>query len=373
MTHRTIELLVATIRAGRVPEPAEFAGNESSARNRAEERLPLADILSAYHVAVQYLWQIITELAHATGDERDLVEIGVQVHRFLRTVTMAVLRGYRADQAPLPPIDHDRRQLFLALASGSEPERVAQRLGLTLAPRYWVVAIEVAPDPQPASAAIGAVVAARRTARRLERELDRIGRGETLRQGTESGGAALLPFEQPPVGAQPARMQDRFAELRERLSTVERAVGAPVLFAVDLATPPDVPVALGEVHDLLRVARYARRESGVVRFQDLAVEYQLSRPSRVTAIQRELLRPIASDPVLCGTLEAYLWHQCNAGAAAAALHVHPNTVSYRLRKTAELLGLDFTKPRDLMRAFAAVIATRYTSEQPNRQRDVHLD
>jgi hypothetical protein len=43
---------------------------------------------------------------------------------------------------------------------------------------------------------------------------------------------------------------------------------------------------------------------------------------------------------LVGTLDAYLTHNCNMNATAAAIHAHRHTVSYRLERVKELSGLD---------------------------------
>jgi DNA-binding PucR family transcriptional regulator len=39
------------------------------------------------------------------------------------------------------------------------------------------------------------------------------------------------------------------------------------------------------------------------------------------------------------------------GATSAALHVHRNTLAYRLRRIQEIAGLDFDDPRDLARVY----------------------
>lgn len=372
VTRKNIELLIALIRSGDLPERSAFEEIEESARNRAEERLPLADIVAAYHVAGQVWWQAITDAAAATDDEESLVPIGVLVHRYLREAVAAVLRGYSADEAPLPAVDHDRKMLYQVLVSGSDPSGTAQRFGLSLAATYWVIAVRVQTELA-TSNEVGTTVAARRAARRLERELDRAGRGTTLRNVTQSGGVALIPITDPLDAGREIPIEECFAKLERELLTIERGVGAPVLLAVDRAAIDNIPVAVVEVQDLLAVAQYGQRTSGVLRFRDLAVEYQLSRPTRVTRLQRNLLSPLDIDPVLHETLEAYIWHQCNANAAATVLHVHPNTVLNRLRKIADLTALDLNRPRDLMRIFAAIMAAKFGPDPAASQRDIYFD
>lgn len=355
ITKRNFELLISSIRTGRLPAAAEFLPIENSARHRSEEEVPLAEVLRAYHLAHQLWWRSIAELAAAAGQEAALADVGELVHSYLQAATAAVLAGYGADRAPLPPIDHDRHTLHHALATGADPEGTARRLGLSLAPLYWVVAIHVDAHSDETAADIDTTVAARRKTRRLQRELDRIGRGETLCSVDADGGTALIPVGT--VSAEtPAPLEARFTHLREQLAQTENVVGARTLCTVDVAAPQDISDTLPDVRELLRVARHLRRRTGVLRFRDLAIEFQLSRPSRVTRHLASLLTGADIDRVIRETVEAYVWHHCNSTAAATALHVHPNTVLYRLRKASELTGIDFSEPRDLLRVFVAIVA-----------------
>lgn len=52
----------------------------------------------------------------------------------------------------------------------------------------------------------------------------------------------------------------------------------------------------------------------------------------------------AKDPVLADTLRAYLDGFGDVGAAAQHLHVHPNTVRYRVRRIEELIGTSLADP-----------------------------
>jgi DNA-binding PucR family transcriptional regulator len=45
----------------------------------------------------------------------------------------------------------------------------------------------------------------------------------------------------------------------------------------------------------------------------------------------------------------------------AALHVHPNTVAYRVRRISALTGLDPARPSDLQLLNAALVARRALS------------
>ncbi|QIX27309.1 PucR family transcriptional regulator [Nocardioides sp. JQ2195] len=61
----------------------------------------------------------------------------------------------------------------------------------------------------------------------------------------------------------------------------------------------------------------------------------------------EVFAPLAEGrDTLIGTLDAYFEHGGSVEGTARALFVHPNTIRYRLRQTAEVTGLAPTDPRD---------------------------
>lgn len=66
-------------------------------------------------------------------------------------------------------------------------------------------------------------------------------------------------------------------------------------------------------------------------------------------VMAELLAPVdalgpARAATAVRTLTAYLDHQCSPKHAGAALHLHPNAVTYRIQRITETLGVDLTDP-----------------------------
>ncbi|WP_309240246.1 helix-turn-helix domain-containing protein [Actinomadura sp. J1-007] len=58
------------------------------------------------------------------------------------------------------------------------------------------------------------------------------------------------------------------------------------------------------------------------------------------------------------TLRAYSDHGFGRRRTAAALHIHPNTLDYRLRRMTVLTGLDPARPADLLTLQAALLVRR---------------
>jgi PucR family transcriptional regulator, purine catabolism regulatory protein len=64
---------------------------------------------------------------------------------------------------------------------------------------------------------------------------------------------------------------------------------------------------------------------------------------------------------------AHTWLECNrsVGQAARRLHVHPNTLAYRLRRFAQLTGRSMTDTADVTEVWLALRAARHTGALPD--------
>ena len=61
---------------------------------------------------------------------------------------------------------------------------------------------------------------------------------------------------------------------------------------------------------------------------------------------------------LGATLRSYMANRCNVSVTAKVLHVHPNTLDYRLKRIVELTGLDPATSAGLQLLGAAAAARR---------------
>jgi purine catabolism regulator len=67
-----------------------------------------------------------------------------------------------------------------------------------------------------------------------------------------------------------------------------------------------------------------------------------------------------SDLVI--TLQTWMEHNRRSDEAAAALHIHSNTLAYRLRRFADIIGRDLTTTNDLAEIWLALLARRHIGE-----------
>jgi carbohydrate diacid regulator len=117
----------------------------------------------------------------------------------------------------------------------------------------------------------------------------------------------------------------------------------------------DLPVCVGLPHRGLAgivrsyqdaraaaAARGSADQSGVCCLDAAGLAGLLDAPSRASrrALAEGILAPLADDPYLATTLEAYFAADCSPGAAAERLGLHRNTLAYRLGRIASLTGLD---------------------------------
>jgi sugar diacid utilization regulator len=135
---------------------------------------------------------------------------------------------------------------------------------------------------------------------------------------------------------------------RERLARLLAGCAAVVGPAVPLDNLP-----LGD-----RIARVATdlRRSGVLRDRPVFVDDHLGaliihrEPRLLEGLQRRRLAPLqgaapGTRATLQDTLRAWLVHMGDNRRVAEELHVHPQTVRYRLTRLRELFGEDLDDPR----------------------------
>lgn len=114
----------------------------------------------------------------------------------------------------------------------------------------------------------------------------------------------------------------------------------------------------------LELAQRAGHRDRVIALGDLGVYRMLlevKRPEELIEFMRSTLQPLYDydgrrDTTLVETLRTFLRSGCNATTTAEMLIVHPNTVTYRLRRVEELLQVDCHDPKALLEfQFAFII------------------
>ena len=112
--------------------------------------------------------------------------------------------------------------------------------------------------------------------------------------------------------------------------------------------PAGLGRSLGEAADVARLAGSRSRTTWFMPIEGLGAEQLLlswTESDTFVPAASALLAPLVSrGPELLETLTAYLDHESGIAATADALGLHRNTVSTRVQRVQELLGLDLDDP-----------------------------
>ncbi|MEV4257857.1 helix-turn-helix domain-containing protein, partial [Spirillospora sp. NPDC049652] len=335
VVEHNLRVFVRTLRTGRLPAPGDLAEMTRSAARRAEEGVPLGAVLSAYHLG----WRIGLDALVARAGPADLDAV-VEVERILldvlQLVSAAVADAYVEEHQALRGQDQAaRHEVLSALLDGHDPREAARRAGVRPAPAYAVLTLALGVHPDETVSGVSSSVAARRKLRRIQAEIDHHGRDQALHALNAAGGTALLPVDDPDAALTCG--WDRLTGLVARIA--DRA-GTAVHAGVAASAAASVAEAARQSADILEIVRITGRAPGAYRITDVLLDYQLSRPGPARTHLAGLLAVLDGHPVLLETLRAYVVSEFSRRRAAPLLHVHPNTVDYRLRRIAVLTGLD---------------------------------
>ncbi|SCD57462.1 PucR C-terminal helix-turn-helix domain-containing protein [Streptomyces sp. DvalAA-43] len=354
IVQHNLRLFADVVEHRRPATDAELAQQRDSAAQRAEEGVPLDAILTAYQVGTAMCWQETAEGA-LPGDLPTVLEIMDRIMVLQQQLTSAVSSAYLEARQILDSQEHGgRHALMAALLTGEPLDRFTHRTGLRPAARYLTMTLALAPHPDELgqSPGPGSGIAARRKIRRVRTALDHFAGTPALTALDASGGTVLLPAAEPPP---PWHGPGGLCALIEEAA---RAAGVPITAAAETAEPEAVPAAVARNAEIVDLVARTGRPPGLYRLADVLLEYQLSRPSEALHGLAQLLRPLEVKPELLRTLETYLELGLDRRATAAALHIHPNTVDYRIRRIDRLTGLSPARPADLQHISAALVARR---------------
>ncbi|MFD3747858.1 PucR family transcriptional regulator [Nocardia sp. NPDC058633] len=217
-----------------------------------------------------------------------------------------------------------------ALLSGRHATSVARECGIPLTDQYTVLAV----------AADNSVRGAVSPGSFLEMLSGRLGQQMSALH-SDLGGTILI--------------QDR-----PDTKAIGDLVRRTALVVVAIETDRDqIPSATEDGHELLDVARRLHRPPGLYHFDDLAIEYQLTRPGPGRDRLETVLDAVSTDPDLVATLRAHINNGLNRRLTARDMHIHQNTVDYRLKRIYRLARLDSHDPGLIWKLRAALTVREY--------------
>ncbi|MGW5922387.1 PucR family transcriptional regulator [Nocardia fluminea] len=322
--------LIAALRAHKSADSA-IGQLERGAAEWARDGIAVDAVIDMVHRCVR----IIVEPA----DDIRVSEVVDLLGRVSAVVAAAFVRY------ALEATGYSDHNLAEQLIMGSRSRITARDRGFVPAAEYWVLAIDIGDESRDGGTdGRDERVRARRAVTGIRLELDRVCDGAALAALSAQGGTVLIPTTD-----RPEHHVDTVA------AALARAAGRQITVTVVRAALADIPDAAECAHELLGIVWRLGRVGAVHRFSDVALEYQLSRPGPAQEYLRTVLEPLAVHPELLETLRCHIANDLNRRKTARMLHLHTNTVDYRIRRIAALTGFDAKRCPDLWYLRSALV------------------
>ncbi|HEX8084230.1 MAG TPA: helix-turn-helix domain-containing protein [Solirubrobacteraceae bacterium] len=346
---RHVHAFVKAARDGRPPAGAELDFVRERGAQRARELLPLDVVLQSYLLGQRLMWEALVEAA--AGDDRAALDLTATTFAYAAAVNAAVAEGWtRAASEVALDEERVRRDVVDRLLLGdTSVARRAAALGLDVGEELVVVV---------ATAAKGS------------------GRGAALRPITDALARSVGPHRRlafvvprhdevvafvPVVAAAPGGVG---AVVERAQAALGRFAGVSLRAGVSArcGSAEEIPAAYEEARRALRHASAARP---VVRLEEVSLADELTAGADAAARRTvpAAARTIAKHPALVETVVALADNDLNVARTAAALHLHANTVQYRLRRIEELTGADARRFATLSELVLGLRVLRRSSER----------
>ena len=329
---RLVELAEPREEAADAEAPPHIALFEGIGRLQCQEGKDLSTLLAAYQVGGRVAWRHVSRAALDFDVEpAALAALAEAVFAFVDQLSAASARGYVWEQSEAVAERERRRDELVDLLLSGRADLPAVRVAAMRA--GWVLPSQAAVILIDADNPIG------------QTYLSRLDRSYLpIRRRNQVG--AIVPD---PAG--PGR--------RTRLSQALRGAVAVVGHTVSLENLPASALIAQTAAELQR--------SGVLLEDPVFAEEHLDAilvhrdPRLLAALRRRVLAPLDDQPAatrdrLIETLTSWLRHFGDRRAMAAELHVHPQTVRYRMTQLHLLFGSTLDVPDERARLVLALAA-----------------
>lgn len=343
--------LAEVLSQGRDARREEIEAIERTGARRAEQSIPLDDVLAAYRTVSRVCWDVLSEECKAqAGDALDAtIELAETVLRYTDEISSGVAQAYARAQRALVRAQEGARREFLADllyrtdAPAEDILRRAHAFGYDLSLGYLAL-VGIGPGDDGKKEAIVAAAASQVTPEGGPEPI-------VMQKGEQS--IALLPAD---PASDPAVMPEKLvAEL-----------GGEWVFGVGGPEPglEGIRRSYLEAREAFEIGQALASGNRVYRFDDLLLYHFLrAEPGLVDRFIDQTLGPLIEYDErrkgdLLNTAEAYFDSDGSVKMAGEKLFAHPHTVSYRLKQVEKLTGWSLRDPEDKLRLQLALRAYR---------------
>jgi len=336
----------------RAPSEEELARCARNGERRALQGVAHAAVVQSFRIAERTLSEEFTgwcgrmqvQPANARAGRVTMIELLDLLERSMLEAYMTMQQQISASNLLTEPT------LFSRLAIGSpidaaEVEELARVLGLedTDQSRFAAVAVSLAEGDDAA-------------------RIERVRHHLVFRLTSATGATTLSGTVQPDGGSRIALLALAWpASSAELIPVVEHAIAESALREPVRATIGEPRLGLAQLNVSCRQAIHALgvTQQGPVRratrYVDTLLEVLVDRePNLLRELRARYLAPLGPD--LEATLRHYVASGLSLSATASELHMHKNTIIYRLRRIEEVAGIDLHDPRDVTRVVLALDA-----------------
>ena len=311
--------------SGVAPPDADFDPLREWARARASEGVRLEDLLRAFAIGRQVGWELLRR--HAREDETEaLLDAAGLLMQYVDRVSAIVTDTYLAERDALVSEEERRTRNLIERLSSGEPLdaqdlELAERLRVPVEVDYAPFMIVMPERPPRRHAALAA-------------RLRRRGWKLAVTEGGRVTGLAHKP-----------------------IAVVDLDEGPNVVLAL---TNPVSRSELAEARkEVSLLAEHGLRHGlrGAIRVADHLPEVLMGRrPATAAALRERILAPLSdhTHDELLQTLRCFVAHDFDRAATCGELHIHRNTLAYRLRRIEEITELRLDSARDLACVYLAL-------------------
>jgi hypothetical protein len=311
-------------------------------RGEMQSGRTLEALLAAYRVGARVAFSRFAELARAAGLDADmLAPLAVATFAYIEELSTASVEGYTAEQfTRAGERDRLRVELVAIILSGTaDPAAVADAAALA----GWSVPDRLVPILVPAEQSDGLAA--------------RLGPDAII---------APDPARRVVIGLAPAPTRRRDAEVLDRqLAGRQAVIGSAVAW-------PDAGRSLALARVAARLVEVGKLSADPVRVDEHLVDLVVHRdPTLAERIAEQALAPLSAlRPAVADrqaeTLLAWLRHRGERQRVADELHVHPQTVAYRVGQLRELFGDALNDPDQRLALELALRARTASARAPAR-------
>lgn len=357
VTAQGLRLTIRLLDHRQPPTDRELESIHTLTVRQARKGVPLSAILTLTDEGITAFRNAIVSRAGA-DDAENLKELNHLLFALTQRLHTFISVSYLAAAPANAQIeDHSTGALVRAMLDGEDPTQIALQMGIELAPRYLVLRLLVPlPRPRP-----GARDGAHQ---RMQAYRDLAAAQAHL---TAHYGASALEAPAPQRGLVLIEGTPTWESVCEVVQHAQDTVGVQITAIGEDAALEDVHAAGVTTRDLSHLVRRLGLPARPYRMEDLALEYQLTRPGVGRDSLIALLKPLDNHPELLETLSVHLANDQHRQRTASELSLHTNTVDNRIKRISQLTGLDPTLPSGLIKLRAAMIALDFANTKTDNR------